>query len=70
MELTKSFIVDTLQQLSINQKAIFKNKEGKAKVFFLKNNHYFITFDGHEIETITDISAVVETVLALLKMEE
>jgi hypothetical protein len=68
MELNKKNIQTELQALTQGKKAIFKNKEGKVKVFFLKNGYYFITFDGHEIETIPTLEDVLETVLALLKL--
>lgn len=69
MKLTSQNIQTQLQALKQGEKVIFKNDEGKVKVFFLKNGYYFITFDGHEIESITDLEAVFETVKALLKLE-
>jgi hypothetical protein len=69
MNPTQETIQTELQALTQGQKAIFKNEAGKVKVFFLKNGYYFITFDGHEIESITDLDAVLETVKALLKLE-
>jgi hypothetical protein len=69
MNPTLETIQTELQALTQGKKAIFKNEEGKVKVFFLKNGYYFITFDGHEIEFITDLDAVVEIVKALLKLE-
>ena len=70
MKLTQENIHVELNNLTQGKKAIFKNEAGKVKVFFLKNDYYFITFDGHEIESIKDLNAVVETVSALLKLGE
>jgi hypothetical protein len=69
MNPTPQTIQTELQALTQGKKAIFKNDEGKVKVFFLKNGYYFITFDGHEIESIMDLNEVLETVKALLKLE-
>jgi hypothetical protein len=69
MKLIKQNIQTELQALTQGNKAIFKNEEGKVKVFFLNNGYYFITFNGHEIETITNFEDVLETVTALLKLE-
>jgi hypothetical protein len=66
---TPQTIQTELQALTQGKKAIFKNEAGKVKVFYLKNGYYFVTFDGHEIESITDLDAVLETVKALLKLE-
>ena len=68
MKLTQENIQTELQNLIQGKKAIFKNEEGKVKVFFLKNGYYFITFSGHEIESITNLDEVLETVVALLKI--
>jgi hypothetical protein len=69
MKLTPETIKIELKALTQGKKAIFKNEEGKVKVFFLNNGYYFITFNGHEIETITNFEDVLETVTALLKLE-
>jgi hypothetical protein len=69
MNLTPEIIQTELQALTQGKKIIFKNEAGKVKVFYLKNGYYFITFNGHEIESITDLDAVLETVKALLKIE-
>jgi hypothetical protein len=68
MTLTKQNIQTELQDLTQGNKVIFKNEEGKVKVFFLQNGYYFVTFNGHEIETITNLEDVLETVMALLKL--
>jgi hypothetical protein len=70
MNPTPQTIQTELQALTQGQKAIFKNEAGKVKVFFLKNGYYSITFDGYEIESITDLEEVSETVKALLKLED
>jgi hypothetical protein len=69
MNPTPQNIQTELKALTQGKKAVFKNEEGKVKVFFLKNGYYFITFDGYEIESITDLDAAFETVKALLKLE-
>ena len=69
MKLTKDTILSELKTLTQGKKAIFKNEQGKVKVFFLKNGYYFITFNGNEIESITNLEEVSETVTALLKIE-
>ena len=69
MKLTQENIQTEIKSLTQGKKAIFKNEEGKVKVFYLKNGYYFITFNGHEIESITDLDDVLETVKALLKIE-
>ena len=66
---TPENIQTQLQALTKGEKAFFKNDEGKVKVFFLKNGYYYITFHGYEIESITDLEAVFETVKTLLKLE-
>ena len=68
MKLTKDTILSELKSLTQGKKAIFKNEQGKVKVFYLKNAYYFTTFNGHEIESITDLDEVLETVIALLKI--
>jgi hypothetical protein len=69
MKLSKQTIQTELQALTQGKKAVFKNEEGKVKVFFLKNGYYFVTFNGYEIESITNLEDVLETVTALLKLE-
>ena len=69
MKLTQENIQNELQHLTQGKKAIFKSNEGKVKVFFLKNGYYFITFNGCEIESITNLDEVLETITALLKIE-
>jgi hypothetical protein len=69
MELTLQNIQTELQALTQGKKAVFKNEAGKVKVFFLKNGYYFVTFNGYEIESITNLEDVSETVIALLKLE-
>ena len=69
MKLSQENIQTELQALTQGKKAIFKNGEGKVKVFYLKNGYYFITFNGHEIESITNLDEVLEIVVALLKIE-
>ncbi|MDZ7896485.1 MAG: hypothetical protein U5N85_00440 [Arcicella sp.] len=69
MKLTPENIKTELQALTQGKKSVFKNNEGKVKIFFLKNGYYSITFDGYEIQSITDLEEVFETVLALLKSE-
>ncbi len=70
MKLTPENILTELKALTQGKKAVFKNDEGKVKVFFLKNGYYFITFDGHEIQSITDLEEVFDMVLALLKLDD
>lgn len=69
MKLHQENILAEFQALTKGKMAVFKNDEGKVKVFFLKKGYYFITFDGHEIESITDLEDVLETVKVLLKIE-
>ena len=69
MTLTPENIKTQLQTLTKGEKAIFKNDAGKVKVFFLKNDYYFVTFNGCEIESVRDLNAVFETVKDLLKLE-
>jgi hypothetical protein len=68
MQLNQHSIRTELQALEKGNRAIFKNEKGKVKVFFLKNDFYFITFDGNEIETTKDIEAVYETVIGILEV--
>jgi hypothetical protein len=70
MKLNQRTIRTELQYLQKGKKIIFKNEKGKLKVFFLKNEFYFITFDGNEIETIKDLEAVYETVIGILEINE
>jgi hypothetical protein len=70
MQLNQQGIRTELQTLEKGKKAIFKNEKGKVKVFFLKNDYYFTTFDGNEIETTKDLEAVYETVIGILEIEE
>ncbi len=58
----------SLQNLKEGDKVIFKNGKGKVKVFYLKNGYYYVTLNGNEIETIKDIYAVSETVIAILEV--
>jgi hypothetical protein len=69
MKPTKQTIQTELQALTQGKKAVFKNEAGKVKVFFLKNGYYFVTFNGYEIESITNLDDILETVTALLKLE-
>jgi hypothetical protein len=69
MQLNQHYIRTELQTLEKGNKAIFKNEKGKVKVFFLKNDFYFITFDGNEIETTKDLEAVYETVIGILEID-
>lgn len=64
--LNQQNIKDNLQALKEGDKVIFKNENGKVKVFYLKNGYYYVTLNGNEIETIKDIHAVCETVTAIL----
>lgn len=66
--LTQQNIKDSLQTLKEGDKMIFKNENGKVKVFYLKNGYYYVTLNGNEIETIKDINAVSETVIAILEV--
>lgn len=67
--LNQQNIKDNLQDLKEGDKVIFKNEKGKVKVFHLKNGYYYVTLNGNEIETIKDIHAVSETVIAILAIE-
>lgn len=42
MKLTQENIKNALQALTQGKKVIFKNDEGKVKVFSLRNSYYFI----------------------------
>lgn len=66
--LNQQNIKDSLQNLKEGDKVIFKNAKGKVKVFYLKNGYYYVTLNGNEIETIKDINAVCETVIAILEI--
>jgi ASC-1-like (ASCH) protein len=66
--LNQQNIKDNLQTLKEGDKVIFKNEKGKVKVFYLKNGYYYVTLNGNEIETIKDINAVCETVIAILEI--
>jgi hypothetical protein len=70
MQLNQRAIWTELQTLEKGNKSIFKNEKGKVKVFFLKNDFYYVTFDGNEIETIKDIEAVYETVIGILEINQ
>jgi hypothetical protein len=70
MQLNQHSIRTELQALEKGKKAVFKNEKGKVKVFFLKNDFYFITFNGNEIETIKDFEAVYQTVIGILEIDE
>jgi hypothetical protein len=70
MQLNQHSIRTELQTLEKGNKAIFKNEKGKIKVFFLKNDFYFTTFDGYEVETTKDLEAVYETVIGILEIIE
>jgi cold shock CspA family protein len=68
--LTQQNIKNNLQTLTEGDKVIFKNEKGKVKVFYLKNGYYYVTLNGNEIETIKDIHAVCETVIAILEIAD
>ena len=70
MQINQHFIHSELQSLVKGSKVIFKNEKGKVKVFFLKNDFYFITFDGNEIETTKDLNAIYETVVGVLEINK
>ncbi len=70
MTFNQQNIQTELRNLEEGKKAIFKNEKGKVKVFRLKNDYYFITFNGNEIETIKEIEAVYETVIGILEINE
>jgi hypothetical protein len=70
MQLNQHSVRTELQALEKGNKVIFKNEKGKVKVFFLKNDFYYVTFDGNEIETIKDIEAVYETVIGILEINQ
>jgi hypothetical protein len=70
MQIKQNSIRTELQALKNGGKVIFKNKKGKVKVFFLKTDFYFITFDGYEVETTKDLEAVYETVIGILEINE
>jgi hypothetical protein len=70
MTLTQQNIHTELHNLEEGKKALFKNNKSKVKVFRLKNDYYFVTLDGNEIETIKDINAVYETLIDILEINE
>jgi hypothetical protein len=70
MILNQQSIQTELQALEQEKKVVFKNNKGKIKVFRLKNDYYFVTLNGNEIETIKDINAVYETVIDILAINE